>query len=303
MRCVAVRAERCETREALAARGALRPLVHQGEGWFRVTADDVEIEASGFDRWLIVRDTPTGLAAQVRFNDWAHRARSWGGRAEPEFGIGRVSEVDKNPVGFARRLHIEWIHRPDPPLEDAAHALLMPTYLDFNTDKVLAGLARVDEGDGLFVQLLNDPPSAATLPPRSGALADDGSTFDLTSSQADAWQTVAASRVTAIWGPPGTGKTHLLAALILGFCAAFPGRQHRCRILVSAMTHAAIDNLLRKVVQLARTLGRPIPVIGKVGGTRYDTGGNVEAIDQVQVDGWLRDHDIAVLGRTYLKIV
>ena len=62
MGCLAVRAARCEARDVMAAKGTLRPLVHEGEGRFRVAADGVEIDDGGFDRWLVVRDTPGGPA-------------------------------------------------------------------------------------------------------------------------------------------------------------------------------------------------------------------------------------------------
>ena len=300
MQCLAVRAERCEAPEVLAARGALKPLVHQGQGRFLVTAEDVEIDASDFERWLIVRDSPEGLRAQARFNDWAHRARSWGGGPTSEVGVGRVSVVDQNPLGFAQALRIDWIHSHDPPLEDDARVLLMPSFLDFNTDKVLRGLERLDCDGGLFVDLLSDPASAAAQPRTGGiALNGNGSTFNLTPSQSEAWRTVAGSRVTAVWGPPGTGKTHFLAAIILGLGAAHPGRRgHGCRVLISAMTHAAINNLLRKIVSLAKELDQPIPVMGKVGGMEMDEDGSVEAIKQTEIDGWLQAHRTVVLGST-----
>lgn len=298
MQCLAVRAERFEARASLAARGVLRPMVYEGGNWFRVTAAGLEIEASGFNRWLIVRDSPAGLRAQARFNDWAHRARPSLGGSDPDFGVGRVIEVNESPLGFARGVRIDWTRQPDPPLEEQARVLLMPGFLDFNTDRVLEGLARLDQRGGMFVELLQDPASAAVLPQLGdGILAGDSSVFGLTQSQAEAWDTVAASRVTSVWGPPGTGKTHFLAALVLGFCeappTALPGH-----VLITAMTHAAIDNLLRKVVQLARALDRPVPAMAKVGGTKSDSEGDIEAIDTATAYGWLRDHPVAVLGST-----
>ena len=57
-------------------------------------------------------------------------------------------------------------------------------------------------------------------------------------------------RLGLIEGPPGTGKTHLLAWMLIALLleAAEAGRP--LRLAVSALTHQAIDNVLLKVQQL-----------------------------------------------------
>ena len=296
--CLAVRAARCEARDVMAAKGTLRPLVHEGEGRFRVAADGVEIDDGGFDRWLVVRDAPEGLRAQARFNDWAHRARHWGGRADAHVGIGKVAAVETDPLGFARTVHIDWTHWHDPPIDEGARVLLMPSFLDFNTDRAIDGLKQLAIG-GLFVRLLDDPVEAAGARGLSRAVVpvEAAAAFHLTPSQTAALRTIAHSRVTAVWGPPGTGKTHFLAALALGLCGA-PRRRRRCRILISAMTHAAIDNLLRTVLRLADDFGRPAAALAKVGGPVTDARGRIERIVKEQLDSWLDEHDAAIVGST-----
>lgn len=60
------------------------------------------------------------------------------------------------------------------------------------------------------------------------------------------------SRLGLIEGPPGTGKTHLIACMLIALIleAAESGRP--LRLVVSALTHQAIDNVLLKVQQLLR---------------------------------------------------
>ena len=177
----------------------------------------------------------------------------------------------------------------------------MPSFLDFNTDRAIDGLKQLDSG-GLFVRLLDDPAAAAgtTGLTREPVPAETAAAFRLTPSQAAALRTIARSRVTAVWGPPGTGKTHFLAVLALAtlaLCGA-PRKRRRCRILISAMTHAAIDNLLQKIVRLAEDLDRPTPALAKVGGPVTDAGGRIVGIAKEQLDGWLDEHDAAIVGST-----
>ena len=300
--CLAVRAGRCEARDIMAAKGRLVPLIHEAAGRFRVDAPGVVVDASSFTRWLVVRDTAAGLRGQAKFNDWAHRARFWGGQPDEDVGVGWLATVEEDDLGFARAVQVRWDRRHEPTLETGARLLLMPRYLDFNSEKLLAGLARLDGDGGLFVRLLDDPRAAAEpiSLPRSvdSVLAGELAASKLTPSQGEAWRTIVEHRVTAVWGPPGTGKTHFLAALVLGMCEAHRREGHRCRVLVTAMTHAAIENLMRKIAQQAAARGRDLPAMAKVGAWQSDVGVGAEEIDKTEVDAWLAASDVAVLGST-----
>jgi superfamily II DNA or RNA helicase len=67
---------------------------------------------------------------------------------------------------------------------------------------------------------------------------------DLNSNQNDAVKASIRNPLTCIWGPPGTGKTHTIIAIIQELLNRFPER----RVLVTAPTHNAVDNVLRKYV-------------------------------------------------------
>ena len=94
------------------------------------------------------------------------------------------------------------------------------------------------------------------------AAADVTDALHLTPSQAAAYQTLGQRRVLPVWGPPGTGKTHFLAAVILGLAEAHARAGRPFRVLVTAFTHAAIENLLRKVraVQQATGVAPTLPI-------------------------------------------
>ena len=80
-----------------------------------------------------------------------------------------------------------------------------------------------------------------------GALLNDG--------QWRAWRGVFAEPLTLIWGPPGTGKTHTVAHILAGYALAARAEGRPLRVLVTAFTHHAIVNVLRKLAELAERYG------------------------------------------------
>src|SRR5262249_44905835 len=122
-------------------------------------------------------------------------------------------------------------------------------------------------------------------------------------------------RVTAVWGPPGTGKTHFLASAVVSLAAAHARAGRPFRVLVSAFTHAAIENLLRKVAELASGGGQPprgalrgLPPPARrgtdlslaIGKAKYWQSAieAAEVLDEADLASWLDAHDHAVLGAT-----
>ncbi|KAI4137322.1 MAG: hypothetical protein LQ341_005190, partial [Variospora aurantia] len=82
---------------------------------------------------------------------------------------------------------------------------------------------------------------------------------DLNGSQNDAIACAITSDLTCIWGPPGTGKTHTIAVL-LELLVANPDR----RILVTAPTHNAVDNVMRKYLHKMTSSAAPSPTALRV---------------------------------------
>ncbi len=71
--------------------------------------------------------------------------------------------------------------------------------------------------------------------------------FPLRPAQEAAWEGMANERVGLVLGPPGTGKTHLLAWLIAGYVQACAANNIACRVLITAFTRNAVENLLAAV--------------------------------------------------------
>ncbi|KAF3941986.1 Helicase [Dactylella cylindrospora] len=68
----------------------------------------------------------------------------------------------------------------------------------------------------------------------------------LNASQSLAVDTSIRHALICIWGPPGTGKTHTIVVLLHQLLERFP----QTRILVTAPTHNAVDNVLRKFLRV-----------------------------------------------------
>ena len=77
-------------------------------------------------------------------------------------------------------------------------------------------------------------------------------------AQEEAARAVAEGRVAMVWGPPGTGKTHVLAWALAGIRAARPA----AKIVVAAPTWTAVAGLARRIERCLEQAGVP------AGGTR-----------------------------------
>jgi hypothetical protein len=87
----------------------------------------------------------------------------------------------------------------------------------------------------------------------------------LNASQNLAVETALTSSLTCLWGPPGTGKTTTVVALL----QALLDHDKQCRILVAAPTHNAVDNVLRQYIKKVsandRSSPQPVRVSTEVG--------------------------------------
>ncbi|CAF1474949.1 unnamed protein product, partial [Didymodactylos carnosus] len=147
-------------------------------------------------------------------------------------------------------------------------------YTDFNTKKSIQGLNSVES---LTIQLLDNPVElfkSSILKIENNyeqqtekLISDIFSTREATirptglhmlnKAQQDASKRVRHSRIQLIWGPPGTGKTYWSAVTILQILMMSAANKSQSitnkhkpsnlRILITAFTHAAIDNLLDSV--------------------------------------------------------
>lgn len=147
------------------------------------------------------------------------------------------------------------------PLEINEQYHLNERYVDFNTKKAIQGL---EQATSLTIQILDDPrqlkrPEAVQrsneilqrnisnmFSKREPSIKPSGLHL-LNKAQQNACEKVKNERITLIWGPPGTGKTYWSSVTVFQMLmfSLTP-----LRILITACTHTAIDNLLFSINRL-----------------------------------------------------
>ena len=94
-------------------------------------------------------------------------------------------------------------------------------------------------------QLLGLPDNDADA--LTGAAELDVSQYALNESQTAALRASLVGSLTLLWGPPGTGKSHTIVAILQELLSS----EATGRILVAAPTHNAVDNVMRKYISRA----------------------------------------------------
>ena len=80
--------------------------------------------------------------------------------------------------------------------------------------------------------------------------------LDLNPTQWQAWEDSLLHRTRLVWGPPGTGKSRTVRAVVVGAVLEAQQFQRPLRVLVSAFTYTAIDNVL---IDIANHLSDLLP--------------------------------------------
>ena len=163
--------------------------------------------------------------------------------------LDRVFLVDsKRPEAFnwasrsatlLQAIGIPPIERPDP---NAAAAMGITPPRRRGTDPVTP-VARVLWDAGTLAATRRLPPAAAA------AFAAFAQPFwHLNPSQSAAVEHATGHALTAIWGPPGTGKTNTLAALVHALIRDAVARNAALRILITGPTYKAVQELINRTI-------------------------------------------------------
>lgn len=303
-----------ETRERRAARreeklesGAAFGLVSMGSGSYRVDERHRRhvLTAGDFGDWLLVPDNPEGWRASLAFDDFRLRATGAPPRELP-LAVAKVLEVRGSLAEPNQEVTLELSpSRAFVPPTPGEPFLLEPRFTDRNTDTILTELQAIDADPAQDVTgLLEDAGAwngAMRLPE---ALADAamscGRALGMTPSQLEAFDRILRNRLQLVWGPPGTGKTYFLALALLSLAEAHRKHSMPFRAILTAFTHAAIENALAK---LADVQARHAGVLGgcaiaKANRLKDAALWNVQSVPDRSAADWLERNPVCILGGT-----
>jgi len=249
-----------------------------GSLWFRFdpSAADAKFEPDDFNLVLTPADDPAVLLSEIdgdlfsstgrwRFDPYKVTLKEYDLHSSPP----RVRLLPDKPAAFMKRF--------DP----GRTYVLDRLFVDYNSGKVFDVLGRLAAHSGgaehlapLLAGATIDgwtpfvPDVPALEADVRACLAAAGADPDrlLNAGQWRAWRGVMREPLTLVWGPPGTGKTHTIAHMLIGYTLAARRLGRPVRVLVTAFTHHAINNVLTKVAELAAryNLGPDALQVGKL---------------------------------------
>jgi hypothetical protein len=175
---------------------------------------------------------------------------------------------------------------------------------DFNSARLVATLRRLAAGDGEAAAVLSL--QGGTVPGGWPAqVSDDGARALLVEAskalgrevlnreQERARRAVLERACSVIWGPPGTGKTYLLAWTLLCLAASARAEGRPLRILVTSATHRAVVNVLARMAREVEGAGiswplRAVKLAGSGSEADRDLDGSpVDVIDDAKLPALL----------------
>lgn len=241
------------------------PESEQADGslWFTFDAEskDVKFEAGDFNLVVTPEDQPEVLLGDV---DGKLFESNWG-RAAP-FKV-TLEEFDAQATPPRVRLLTKNLEKFREHVDLTKPCVLDQLFTDFNTHSILKVLRELQENpqNALHIHsLLHDGRMDEWQPVVSDtgeverifrdSISCSGKDPDafLNEGQWRAWRGVFSEPLTLIWGPPGTGKTHTVAHILATYALAAQAAKKPLRILVTAFTHHAIVNVLRKLAEVMR---------------------------------------------------
>jgi hypothetical protein len=297
LRYLETRSARGASEEDRLARGVSAILEFVGAQRWRVDPDQIELmrlEPSTFSSYLVTPTSDAGRRARVAYDDFAQRQRNWAPK-HLDVSLASVISVGSGEVGLKLTSGATFT----PPSSGDRYVLDM-RWTDWTTDRLVTDLVALDGEPHRYSALLRDPVSTRR-PLRTSPAIRDRALEVLHAGRSTPSQTAAFTQlldydVQATWGPPGTGKTHFLALAILALLEAHRADQQPLRVVVTAFTNAAIDNVMRKIHTIqssAHLLGGDVALLrvnASCDGCRR--------IDRDSVPGAAVAHDHAVFGTT-----
>jgi len=304
--CMETRRLRAEPRPVQVELGHVTQVTVRARGWLDIVGSiGDDIDPGGYGFWLLVPDTAEGRLAQLAYPDWKKRSKPYFQQAHDHRSIVTIESGVEDGHGALHRILVQPVGGAAfaPTLTPGTRGLLLPAYSDVTLERKLGFLSHFDALAATGIPELLEAPRAAV---KARALPSTGlqsarslaAQLGATPSQQAALDHVIVHSVTAVWGPPGTGKTRFLATAFLALADAHRVAGKPFRVLVCAFTHAAIENVLAKVAELGAQLTHP-PAVGKVKELRR-LAAEVDLVGE-KLAGmllWFDSHRISMVGAT-----
>ena len=219
-------------------------------------------DAGEFFTFILVPAGEQGERDQMGYDDYRYR-KAFYSPANDNIRLARIYRHQVDPqTGNVTHLSLELKEKKSHSrLGRGYEAVIHPRFTDANVDRIIERLYQIDRSpNNEFLSLIRQPRVFARgksyfhdIAMRSLKAAEASAGF--TRSQTSAFNHVLKRRLSLVWGPPGTGKTHFLAKAILSMAKASLDSGKALRIAVTAFTHAAIENLLVEIREHAALFG------------------------------------------------
>lgn len=297
-----VRTRRMKTLPERLRDGDTYELAAAGNGWYEVHPRhvDLDLNPGPFEQRVLTCDTEEGRHGRLVYDEfrgpWPPRNLAVAIASVPQ----TVEDGDRTWLRLELK-HRQHFSAPQP----RQRCFLDPLFKDWTSHRVTRALGRHDQaGDSWYAQLLRDPVGVRQRlapPARLRATAEHiAAEQGMTPSQQQAFAGVLDHDLQLVWGPAGTGKTHFLALAVLALAEASRQADEPLRVLVTAMSHPAIDNLLGKIAELQEA-GQVVDggiAVGKLNSPANDA----EHVGHSQAAGWATGHRLSVLGSTVWQL-
>lgn len=186
--------------------------------------------------------------------------------------------------------------------------LLFEVYKDFNSPKVRSGLKKLKSRPELLDPNLLAGNTEVSWNKEKEEIcrrywSPDG--LEFSSSQKEAFIHLFNRKLNVLIGPPAAGKTDFIARSVITLCRYYKEVENRdFKIMISAMSHSAINNVLIKIAKLLNHDAEELPDIYLYKMERFDEEDsfledNVSLVtNSYDLDEILREKEISVIGMT-----
>ncbi|MBA2937022.1 AAA family ATPase [Paenibacillus sp. CGMCC 1.16610] len=292
-----VRNKRTKHRDEREDAGTTLCLTNIEENLFRLQNVSIAEEIQKGGSWLLSEDYFQGELAHNGFYDYKYKDKFFVPKNASLY-YASIQNIWQDDYGWLVQLEITGDRKFT--LDTGRSYTLNTRFTDWTTERVLKTIRSLDEEHHWCSHFLTAPASwASSL--TSYSVNDSELEIMLeksgfTSSQKEAFRHLTEQKLTLLWGPPGTGKTHFIAKALLLLIEQAKVSARPLKILVSAFSHAAIENCLLKLLSLR---GKQEISIVKYGQNQTENAkGRIdEANDQV-VKKLMASNDSCIIGAT-----